>query len=130
MTERIDVTCPSCRTVNSAKRKDDGFLTLPCSGCKFPLFDMDKYFDIVYGGKAIEPMATRLERAKYCMVGMTIVAIVLFVYMVWVTTAMHYAFQVPMALPHVTHFVVFVLIMFGFPYIISKKVLTLATASV
>lgn len=125
MKERKDVTCPSCRTVNSAKISGDGFHTLPCSGCKYPIYDMDKYFNIVYNGSDIERMADRITRIKYCVVGVMVLFILVSLYLTWVSIAMYYFSQVPMAMAHFTQFIGYILIIAGFPYLLCKKVLTI-----
>jgi hypothetical protein len=116
--------------VNSAKRSGDGFLTLPCSECRTPIYDVDKYFDIVLNGKDIELQADRITRIKHSVVGMMILFVAFIAYSFWVTKAMQYSLSFPMALPHVSHFVTMVLIIVGIPYLFIKKVLTFFTTTV
>lgn len=114
---RKEVYCPNCGSANSAKIKGDGFLTLPCSECRYPIRDMDNYFDVVYGGQHI-PCAK--EKAKYMIVGVLICIALFLCYSVWVTTAMHYLGYYP--LHHSLEFVKMMLIFFGAPFLLYKRV--------
>lgn len=114
---RKEVFCSSCGTSNSAKLKGEGFLTLPCSKCRYPIRDMDNYFDVVYNGIHIPD---NKERFLFAAIG-TLVCVVLFLcYAAWVTAATVSLASYP--IHHTLEFVKMVLIFVGVPYLLYKRV--------
>jgi hypothetical protein len=121
---RHDITCPNCAHSSTVRIEGEGFKSIACRKCSYLIHDLDKYFNIVYGGENIIPIKEHVERGKHIFVGTVVMVLLALLYMAWVTMGLYLTGLVAVYMPLVVRPLIMALVFIGLPYITYKKVLT------